>query len=112
MKIEIDPNAFEDTAVDEASVDPRGATEEMPDLPLRAALPFRAQPRAPQPPPSSSGDTIDLGELFPGAALPFPSPSPASAGVPRRRLVRFDPQTGQALPEPRWETVWDPPPRR
>ena len=63
-----------------------------PDLPFRPAGGAR----------DSARDPLDVTadaplNVIPGAALPFTPPA-----QPRKRLIRFDPQTGCALPEPIW----------
>jgi hypothetical protein len=85
--------------------------------------PTGSMPPVMRPPPHLSG-TIDVGAHVPLASLPFALGSPAggpapvapprghtpfenpalatSSPAPRRRLIRFDPQTGQPLPEPTW----------
>jgi hypothetical protein len=88
----------------------------------RAPLPFAAPanpparhapapPTEPWVPPPGSG-TEDITSFVPRAAMPFVGapdvrapaapPSAAAAPHPNMRLIRFDPQTGQPLPEPRW----------
>ena len=71
-------------------------------------------PPAPAPviarPPQELAATADISAFVPRPATPF---VPAPATPPRRRLVRFDPQTGQPLAEPRWEDLPEPePPKR
>jgi hypothetical protein len=53
--------------------------------------------------------TEDITALVRGAAIPFVGAGAAQtktpAAPPHMRLVRFDPQTGQPLAEPRWEPM-------
>jgi hypothetical protein len=65
-------------------------------------------PAAPPEPPAGSG-TADVTSFVAQAAMPFGAPTPHphappgdAPGNPRMRLIRFDPQTGQPLAEPRW----------
>jgi hypothetical protein len=86
----------------------------------RVGLPFApgsGDQRPPEPPPAvpaqprvGSG-TTDVGAAVPRHLLPFgerpsppapPPPAPVAEAEPRRRLVRFDSQTGQPLPAPMW----------
>jgi len=85
-------------------------------IPRHLLLPFEGSPAPPAPlpvavrPPQHLAGTADISAFVPRPATPFspaPTPSPpASAGpaeaAPRRRLIRFDPQTGQPLPVPTW----------
>src|SRR5262249_39498198 len=69
-------------------------------------------PEAPSPPkrqhdPYDINGTVDLEVVSAKKVLPFAG----ETKQPARRLIRFDPQTGKALAEPRWETLpADPPP--
>ena len=60
---------------------------------------------APQPsvvitrPPQHLAATADISAFVPRPATPF---TPPEAAPPRKRLIRFDPQTGQPLPAPIW----------
>lgn len=97
------PKPFLVGTADISAFVPRAATPFVP-----AALP--TAPTAPLPPvvrpPSSISGTTDISTFVPRAATPF------AQGAPRRRLVRFDPQTGQPLAEPRWEDLPELPPRQ
>ena len=63
-------------------------------------------------PPQHLSGTADISAFVPRAATPFaarpapppPAPPPPAAAqlAPRKRLIRFDPQTGQPLPAPIW----------
>jgi hypothetical protein len=101
---------------------PADATADITALVPRHTLPFTAagpgalaaplgSPKpVPQPSPSEPRTTVDLTAqvALVQAAMPFaippaavpPSPPPAA-----RRLIRFDPQTGQPLPVPIWVDV-------
>jgi hypothetical protein len=70
-----------------------------------AMLPPEPLP-SPQPPgarpPQDLRDTTDITAFVPRDPTPFAAPGAAAPGQPRRRLLRFDPQTGQPLPAPVW----------
>jgi hypothetical protein len=76
----------------------------------RDRLPFAdgGAPRSVARPPQRLAGTADISAFVPRAATPFAPPAPpppASASAPpapRKRLIRFDPQTGQPLPAPIW----------
>lgn len=79
----------------------------------RDLLPFPGSPPPPAPPPPSAGDrpsppfpgTADISAFIPRPATPFAAPPTAQAAPeapPRKRLIRFDPQTGLPLPAPIW----------
>jgi hypothetical protein len=68
--------------------------------PVPPAAPPRRDPAAP---PAGSG-TEDLRGFVPQPATPFGEATPGVA-LPRMRLIRFDPQTGAPLAEPRWVEV-------
>jgi hypothetical protein len=87
----------------------------------RTSLPFspsasasaESPPKRPsESPPRVGSGTADISAFVPRHLLPFagqpappPQPAPAAAAQPdpsRRRLIRFDPQTGQPLPTPIW----------
>ncbi|MBK8824305.1 MAG: hypothetical protein IPN58_17360 [Anaerolineales bacterium] len=73
------------------------SAQAMPFVPAGAAPVFE---RSPSPAPPQDGHEtaqIEAGAL--GPALPFAPPG--------KRLARFDPQTGRALPEPIWVDVPD-----
>jgi hypothetical protein len=74
-----------------------------PDPPSPPAAPL-IPPAARRPNPLAA--TADIGDFFPRAVTPFsaapPPPPPPPEAAPRRRLIRFDPQTGQPLPSPTW----------
>jgi hypothetical protein len=59
-------------------------------------------------PPERFAGTADISAFVPRAATPFQGAAPAEPpraaqpAEPRRRLIRFDPQTGQPLPAPIW----------
>lgn len=69
----------------------------MPFVPAGTAPAFE---RSPSPaPPQDGHETAQIEAGAPGPALPFAPPG--------KRLARFDPQTGRALPEPIWVDVPD-----
>jgi hypothetical protein len=73
--------------------------------PPAVATPAPASPEA----PAGSG-TEDISAFVPRGAMPFAqsaaaAPQDAAAAHPRLRLIRFDPQTGQPLAEPRWVEI-------
>lgn len=53
-------------------------------------------------PPEHLAATADISAFVPRAATPFVASAPPAPSAPRRRLIRFDPQTGQPLPAPMW----------
>jgi hypothetical protein len=106
---------------DISAVIPRGLLPFPSDSAPRPPVDRPVSPQEPPPPSSSAvfapppvarppqrlAGTADISAFVPRAATPFTptAPSPQAQPqqpAPRKRLIRFDPQTGQPLPAPIW----------